>query len=55
MQWFVKEQVEEMATMSGLLTIVQRNEDRINDIENYVAREQGGEAVDPTAPRAAGA
>jgi ferritin len=55
MQWFVKEQVEEMATMSGLLTIVQRNEDRINDIENYVAREQGGEAVDTTAPRAAGA
>ncbi|HSX66587.1 ferritin [Nocardioides sp.] len=55
MQWFVKEQVEEVATMSDLLTIVQRNEDRINDIENYVAREQGGEAADPTAPRAAGA
>lgn len=55
MQWFVKEQVEEVATMGDLLTIVQRNEDRINDIENYVAREQGGEAKDPTAPRAAGA
>ena len=55
MQWFVKEQVEEVATMSDLLTIVQRNEDRINDIETYVAREQGGEAADPTAPRAAGA
>lgn len=55
MQWFVKEQVEEVATMSDLLTIVQRNEHHINDIEQYVAREQRGEDADPTAPRVAGA
>lgn len=55
MQWFVKEQVEEVATMSDLLTIVTRNKDSLNDIEQYVAREQGGEGTDPTAPRIAGA
>jgi ferritin len=55
MQWFIKEQVEEVATMSDLLTIVQRNEGHINDIEQYVAREQGGDAKDATAPRIAGA
>jgi len=55
MQWFIKEQVEEVATMSDLLTIVQRNEDHINDIEQYVVREQGAPAKDATAPRVAGA
>ncbi|RJS46910.1 ferritin [Nocardioides cavernaquae] len=55
MGWFIKEQVEEMATMSDLLTVVGRNLDNINNIEAYVVREQGGEGVDPTAPRAAGA
>ena len=55
MGWFIKEQVEEMATMSDLLTVVSRNLDNINNIEAYVIREQGGEAADPTAPRAAGA
>lgn len=55
MGWFIKEQVEEMATMSDLLTVATRNRDNINNIEDYVAREQGGEAKDPTAPRAAGA
>ena len=55
MQWFIKEQVEEVATMSDLLAIVTRNADDIEDIEEYVAREQGGEGDDPTAPRQAGA
>ena len=54
MQWFIKEQVEEIATMSDLLAVVTRNKDDIADIEEYVAREQGGDAVDPTAPRVAG-
>ena len=54
MQWFIKEQVEEVATMSDLLAVVTRNKDDIADIEEYVAREQGGDAVDPTAPRVAG-
>ena len=55
MQWFIKEQVEEVATMSDLLAVVTRNRDDIEDIEEYVAREQGGGDADPTAPRAAGA
>ncbi|KAA1420825.1 ferritin [Nocardioides humilatus] len=55
MGWFIKEQVEEVATMSDLLTIVTRSQDDLNDIEEYVAREQGGGAADPTAPPAAGA
>ena len=55
MQWFIKEQVEEVATMSDLLTVVTRNRDDIEYIEGYVAREQGGADADPTAPRIAGA
>ena len=55
MQWFIKEQVEELATMSDLLAVVRRNVDDVEDIEEYVAREQGGVGDDPTAPRQAGA
>ena len=50
MQWFIKEQVEEVATMSDLLAVVTRNRDDIEDIEEYVAREQRGGEADPTAP-----
>jgi bacterioferritin B len=55
LQWFIKEQVEEVATMSDLLVIVTRNRDDLEDIEEYVARESGGGEADPTAPRVAGA
>jgi len=56
MQWFIKEQVEEVATMSDLLRVAQRSRDDVHDIEDYVAREQAdGEDSDPTAPRPAGA
>ena len=55
MQWFIKEQVEEVATMTDLLAIVTRNQDDLEDIEEYVARESGGGDTDPTAPRIAGA
>jgi len=55
MQWFIKEQVEEVATMSDLLAVVLRNRDDIADIEEYVAREQRVGESDPTAPRVAGA
>ena len=54
MQWFIKEQVEEVARMSDLLTVVKRNLDDVEDIEEYVAREQGGEERDSGAPRMAG-
>lgn len=55
MQWFIKEQVEEVATMSDLLAVVSRNLDDVEDIEEYVAREHAAEGEDPTAPRQAGA
>jgi len=56
MQWFIKEQVEEVATMSDLLRVAERSRDDVMDIEDYVAREHGaGEGTDPTAPQPAGA
>ena len=55
LQWFIKEQVEEVATMTDLLTVVNRNRDDLEDIEEYVARESGAGTTDPTAPRVAGA
>jgi len=54
MQWFIKEQVEEVSTMNDLLTVVTRAKDDIEAIEEYVRREQGGEGADPTAPPIAG-
>ena len=55
MQWFIKEQVEEVATMSDLLRVVQRSQDDPMEIENFLARElAGAEHDDPTAPRPAG-
>jgi ferritin len=54
-QWFLKEQVEEVATMSDLLAVAQRSHDRPSEIEDYLAREHGAdEAADPMAPTAAG-
>ena len=55
MQWFIKEQVEEVATMSDLLRVVERSKNDPMEIENFIAREHpGGEQHDPTAPHAAG-
>ena len=53
-QWFIKEQVEEVATMSGLLEVVERERDRPMEIEEYLAREASDRAADPTAPAVAG-
>ena len=56
MQWFIKEQIEEVATMSDLLRVVERSAHDPMEIENYMAREHSaGEAEDPTAPHPAGA
>ena len=56
MQWFIKEQVEEVATMSDLLRVVERSKDDPMEIENFMAREfSDEEGDDPTAPHAAGA
>jgi bacterioferritin B len=53
-QWFLKEQVEEVASMSSLLAVVQRSSDTPGFIEDYLARESRADASDPTAPPAAG-
>jgi ferritin len=54
MQWFIKEQVEEVASMSALLDVVERERDRPMEIEEYLAREAPGPETDPTAPPVAG-
>ena len=55
MQWFLKEQVEEVATMTTLQTIAERANGNLFDLENFVEREfAGGSTGDATAPVAAG-
>lgn len=55
MLWFLKERVEEIASVSTLLTIAQRAGDNLFDIENFIAREQiGAVGVDADAPGVAG-
>ena len=54
MQWFIKEQVEEVATMSDLLAVTTRNRNDIEDIEEYVAREGRDPGGSTGAPRTAG-
>jgi bacterioferritin B len=55
-QWFIKEQVEEVATMSDLLRVVERSKGDPMAIEDFMYRElPATESQDPTAPHAAGA
>ena len=56
LQWFLKEQVEEVSLMSDLLTVVERAKDRPLDIEEFLAREGLGEEGEggPGAPPVAG-
>ena len=54
MQWFLKEQVEEVASMTTLLTIADRAGSNLFDLEEFVAREMSGVADTSGAPHAAG-
>jgi bacterioferritin B len=55
LQWFLKEQVEEVSTMSDLLRVVERGAENPLLVEEWLAREHPGESEsDPTAPPAAG-
>ena len=55
MQWFIKEQVEEVSSMSSLLTVVERSRENPMLAEEWLAREGStGEGADPTAPTVAG-
>ena len=51
LQWFVKEQVEEVALMSDLLNVVERSKENLLLAEDFIARENlGEEGSDPTSP-----
>jgi bacterioferritin B len=53
--WFVKEQVEEVSSMTDLLNVCEQAKESPLLIEDFLAREQiGDEGSDPTAPHAAG-
>ncbi len=55
LQWFLKEQVEEVATMSDLLTVVERGREQPLLIEEFLARSPfGGGGEDSVAPAVAG-
>jgi len=55
MQWFVSEQVEEVALMHDLLNVVERSKDNLLLVEEYIAREAPGEDGATGAPPEAGA
>lgn len=55
MLWFLKEQVEEVASMSTLLTVAERAGENWFHLEDYLARETIGDGGgDQSAPEAAG-
>jgi len=56
MQWFLKEQLEDVSSMAALLKTVERaSASNLLLVEAYLARTTGGEAAPETgAPRAAG-
>ncbi|MEV0249858.1 ferritin-like domain-containing protein [Nocardia sp. NPDC050712] len=54
-QWFLKEQVDNVARMNTLLTVLERGSDDLFDVEEFIAREVHTPAhPDRTAPKIAG-
>lgn len=54
MQWFLKEQIEEMALMSTLVRVADRAGENLFELENFLAREVGRAPATSGAPQAAG-
>jgi ferritin len=55
LHWFLQEQREEVSSMGALLAVVERSRDNVMLIEDYLARESGGEnQLEAGAPPAAG-
>ena len=53
--WLLQEQREEVSSMSALLQVVERSRDNVMLVEDYLARESGGEnPLEAGAPPAAG-
>ena len=55
MHWFLQEQREEISSMSALLQVMERLKDNVMLVEDYLAREAGGDnPYEAGAPPAAG-
>jgi ferritin len=55
LHWFLQEQREEVASMTDLLAVVERGRDNLLLVEDYLARQAGGESeLEAGAPPAAG-
>jgi len=55
LHWFLQEQREEVSSMSDLLAVVERGKDNLLLVEEYLARQAGGESpLEAGAPPAAG-
>ncbi|WP_338770463.1 ferritin [Nocardia vulneris] len=55
-QWFLKEQVEDVARMTTLLAVIDRAAGDLFDVEQFIARElRAPQRVDTTTPKMAGA
>lgn len=54
MQWFLKEQVEEVAKMTTLLTVADRAGSNLFDLEEFIAREMSTPSDASGAPKVAG-
>ncbi len=55
LHWFLQEQREEVSSMSALLAVVERSRENVMVVEEYLAREAGGEnALEAGAPPVAG-
>jgi ferritin len=55
LHWFLQEQREEVSSMSALLNVVERSQDNVMLVEDYLAREGGGgNELESGAPPAAG-
>jgi len=55
MHWFLQEQREEVSSMSALLDVVSRSQDNVMAVEDFLARESGGDnPLEAGAPPAAG-
>ena len=55
LHWFLQEQREEVSSMSALLDVVTRSKDNVMHVEDFLARESGGESpLEAGAPPAAG-
>jgi len=54
MQWFLREQVEEVAVMTRLVRVADRAGHNMFELENFIAREVGTPTPEAGAPRIAG-